>query len=61
MKKVFPIKLEEALHRQLKHAAIDSGMSLQEWIIEVLSANINHQSVASNKKKRGYDGKPNSH
>lgn len=35
-RKTFPILLEEKLHRMLKHAAIDEGMSLQDWIINVL-------------------------
>ena len=36
MKKVFPIEIEEHLHRQLKHAAIDAGLTLHAFVIKVL-------------------------
>jgi predicted HicB family RNase H-like nuclease len=34
--KTFPVQLDEDLHRRLKHAAIDDGKSLHEWIVSVL-------------------------
>lgn len=36
MNKVFPIELDERLHRRLKHAAIDAGVTLHDLIISVL-------------------------
>ncbi len=57
MKKIFPIELEEDLHRQLKHAAIDADMSLHAWIIKVLTENVNYKETAPRAKKRNHDGK----
>jgi predicted HicB family RNase H-like nuclease len=61
MKKIFPIELEEGLHRQLKHAAIDAGMSLHALIIRALEDNVNHKGILSKKKIRTRDGKSDSH
>jgi predicted HicB family RNase H-like nuclease len=36
MTKTFPVQLPEELHRQLKHASIDEGMSLHDWIVRTL-------------------------
>lgn len=57
MKKIFPVELDEDLHRQLKHAAIDSGMTLHAWIIKVLESNVNRKGTALEKKARKHDGK----
>ena len=35
--KTFPIRLDEELHRKLRHAAIDEGVSLQEWIAAAIA------------------------
>jgi hypothetical protein len=63
MKKIFPVELEEELHRQLKHAAIDAGVSLHALIIrtleENLEENVNHKGAAPRKKMRNKHGKPN--
>jgi hypothetical protein len=61
MKKIFPIELEESLHRQLKHAAIDAGMSLHALIIRTLEENVNHKGTISKRKMRNRDGGSNSH
>jgi predicted HicB family RNase H-like nuclease len=61
MKKIFPIELEETLHRQLKHAAIDAGMSLHALIIRTLEENVNHKGAVSKKKIRTRDGRSDSH
>lgn len=37
MPKVFPIEMDDVLHRKLKHAAIDEGLSLHELIVKVLT------------------------
>lgn len=57
MKKIFPIEIDEDLHRQLKHAAIDSGMTLHSWIIKVLESNVNHKGIALKRKTINPDGK----
>jgi predicted HicB family RNase H-like nuclease len=36
MSKIFPVELDDSLHRKLKHAAIDQGVSLHGLIIKVL-------------------------
>lgn len=59
MKKIFPVELEEELHRQLKHAAIDAGVSLHALIIRTLEENVNHKGTAPRKKIRNRHGKPN--
>lgn len=34
--KTFPIRLDDELHKALKHAAIDKGVSLQKLVVDVL-------------------------
>lgn len=36
MTKTFPVQLPEELHRELKHASIDDGLSLHDWIVKTL-------------------------
>jgi hypothetical protein len=31
--KTFPLHLDEDLHRSIKHAAIDEGITMREWIL----------------------------
>jgi predicted HicB family RNase H-like nuclease len=40
MTKIFPVQLPEELHRELKHASIDDGMSLHEWIVKTLQERV---------------------
>jgi hypothetical protein len=61
MKKIFPIELEEDLHRQLKHAAIDAGMTLHALILRTLEENVNHKGNSLKKKIKDRDGKSDSH
>ena len=61
MKKIFPLELEEDLHRQLKHAAIDAGTSLHALIIRALEENVNHKGTLLKKKIRTRDGKSDNH
>ena len=35
--KTFPIRIEDDLHRRARHAAIDEGMSLQQWILKAIA------------------------
>ena len=55
MKKVFPLDLDEDLHRRLKHAAIDAGLSLQALIIRVLEEHVDHSGVTTPKGARNHD------
>jgi hypothetical protein len=40
MKKTFPIELDDELHKRVKHAAIDDGMTLHDWVIKVLELKV---------------------
>jgi hypothetical protein len=40
MTKTFPVQLPEELHRQLKHASIDDGMSLHDLIVQTLQERV---------------------
>ena len=40
MTKTFPVQLPEELHRELKHASIDDGMSLHDWIVKTLQERV---------------------
>ena len=55
MKKVFPLDLNEDLHRRLKHAAIDAGLTLQAFIIHVLEGHIDHDSARTSKGTKNND------
>ena len=55
MKKVFPLDLDEDLHRRLKHAAIDSGLTLQALIMRVLEEHVDHSGVTTWKEAKNHD------
>ncbi len=40
MNKTFPIELSEDLHKRLKHAAVDEGMTLHDWILRTLTEKV---------------------
>lgn len=40
MTKTFPVQLPEELHRELKHASIDEGLSLHDWIVKTLEERV---------------------
>ncbi len=61
MMKIFPLELEEDLHRQLKHAAIDAGMSLHALIIRTLEENVNQKRTVSKKKIKNRHDNSDSH
>lgn len=43
MTKTFPIELDEDLHKRLKHAAVDEGVTLHDWILRTLTEKIGAQ------------------
>ena len=45
MYKTFPIELSEDLHKRLKHAAVDEGMTLHEWILRTLTEKVGSNRV----------------
>jgi hypothetical protein len=55
MKKVFPIEIEDVLHRRLKHAAIDAGMTLHAWILKVLGEHVDHNGSDSTRRSKNRD------
>ncbi len=46
MNKTFPIELSEELHKQLKHAAVDEGVTLHAWILRTLTEKLGNQGDA---------------
>jgi len=45
-KKIFPLQIEESLHKALKHKAIESDMSLHSYIIDALVLRVNEETGA---------------
>lgn len=43
-KKVFPIELDQKLHKSLKHKAIESDKTLHDFILEVLASSVREDS-----------------
>lgn len=56
MTKTFPVQLPEELHRRLKHASIDEGLSLHDWILKRLE-----ESVANGTAKKTLKNARTSH
>jgi hypothetical protein len=44
-KKTFPLEIEDALHKALKHKAIELDISLHAYIIDALVSRVNEESV----------------
>ena len=40
MAKTFPIELDEDLHKRLKIAAIEEGLTLHDWIVRTLEEKV---------------------
>ena len=54
MKKIFPIELDDSLHRSLKHAAIDAGVTLHDLILRILISHVNdHSGFQKEEGERG--------
>lgn len=45
--KTFPVALDDETHKHLRHAAIDEGVSLHEWILDAIRRKLYHQSNRS--------------
>ena len=43
------MQLNEELHKRLKHAAIDEGITLHDWIIKVLEEKVGTERINANK------------
>jgi predicted HicB family RNase H-like nuclease len=57
MTKTFPVQLPEELHKELKHASIDDGMSLHDWIVKTLQERV--KNGAPKKKPARNNARPN--
>ncbi|HET6566316.1 MAG TPA: toxin-antitoxin system HicB family antitoxin [Rhodothermales bacterium] len=44
-RKTFPLELEDALHKALKHKAIEADKSLHAFIIDALTAKVQEDPV----------------
>lgn len=51
MNKIFPVQLDEELHKRVKHAAIDEGITLHDWIVKALKEKVEGTN-ANNSAKR---------
>lgn len=40
--KIFPVQLDEELHRRIKHAAVDENQSLHDWILSAIKEKLNN-------------------
>jgi len=59
MTKTFPVQLPEELHRELKHASIDDGMSLHDWILKTLEERVKNGAPERKTSRRNARGKRN--
>ncbi len=41
--KTFPLRLEDDLHKRLRHAAIEDDLSLHDWILCALEERLKRQ------------------
>jgi predicted HicB family RNase H-like nuclease len=44
MEKIFPIRINNELHRKIKHAAIDEGITLHNWITQAIEEKADNNS-----------------
>lgn len=59
MNKTFPVELGEELHKRIKHAAIDEGVTLHDWIVNTLEQKIGlERENAHNTRKRNQKDDP---
>jgi hypothetical protein len=58
VKKTFPLDLDEDLHRRLKHAAIDAGLTLQAFILRVLEEHVDHNGIPAPNGGKRNDRRP---
>jgi hypothetical protein len=55
--KTFPIELKEELHKRLKIAAIEEGLTLHDWIVKTLEKELgtNGMHRSTGDKREGND------
>lgn len=56
-KKIFPIELDQKLHKSLKHKAIETDQSLHDFILEVLASSVREDSPKYGAKTRNQNQK----
>jgi len=49
-RKTFPVKLDFEIHKRMRHAAIDEGVSLQQWIEQAISEKLKKEKREANSK-----------
>lgn len=45
MKKTFPLQLDLELHRRMKHACLDAGETLRDWVIGAIEMRLQADSI----------------
>jgi hypothetical protein len=49
--KTFPLKIDENLHKLIKHAAIEEDSSVHSWIIDAINDKLyQHNNIIKDKK-----------
>jgi predicted HicB family RNase H-like nuclease len=46
LKKTFPIELSEELHKRIKIAAIEEGITLHNWIVRALQSKVKTNGIS---------------
>jgi predicted HicB family RNase H-like nuclease len=58
MSKIFPIELDEGLHKRAKIAAIHEGVTLHDWIINILEKKLGKNGNSTSKKQENNNKRP---
>ena len=43
--KTFPIKIEDELHKLIKHAAIEDDTSVHSWILDAINSKLHSNNI----------------
>ena len=63
MSKTFPIELTEDLHKRIRIAAIEEGLTLHHWILKALEQRIGREANnrTTSRKRRSTNERANRH
>ncbi len=52
--KTFPLKIDDDLHKMIKHAAIEENESVHSWILAAINDKLEHKAFSIKEKRVGY-------
>jgi enamine deaminase RidA (YjgF/YER057c/UK114 family) len=52
--KTFPIKIDDELHKMIKHAAIEDDISVQSWIVDAINKKLQVMNTIIKDKTNSY-------